>query len=90
MLMGLFMTALEQHVRKLDEHNIRLRIVGEREALSSVLQARIAEAENLTSANTGLTLVIAANYGGRWDIARAAQRLAAHRRVRHVEPSPGA
>ena len=77
MLMGLFMTALDQQVKKLHENNIRLRIIGDREALSTSLQVRITDAEAMTGANTGLNLVIAANYGGRWDLTQAARVLAA-------------
>ena len=64
-LMRLFMTALKQQVRKLHEHNIRLEVIGERRAFNDMLRERISSAEELTRANTGLRLVIAANYGGR-------------------------
>jgi undecaprenyl diphosphate synthase len=76
LLMGLFMTALDQQVRKLHEHNIRLRIIGDRSAFSRTLQERIEAAESLTATNTGLTLVIAANYGGRWDLTEAVRTIA--------------
>jgi undecaprenyl diphosphate synthase len=76
LLMGLFMTALEQQVRKLHEHNIRLRIIGDRSAFSRTLQERIEAAESLTGGNSGLNLVIAANYGGRWDMTQAARTIA--------------
>jgi undecaprenyl diphosphate synthase len=76
MLMGLFMTALDNQVRKLHENGIRLSIIGERRAFSTALQRKIAEAETLTRGNGGLHLVVAANYGGRWDLARAARRVA--------------
>jgi len=75
-LMGLFMSTLDSQVRKLHENNIRLSIIGERSAFSDALQQRIGEAERLTLGNTGLHLVVAANYGGRWDLARAARRVA--------------
>jgi len=86
LLMGLFMTALEQQVRKLHEHNIRLRVIGDRSAFSRTLQERIEAAETLTGSNTGLGLVIAANYGGRWDMAQAARTIA--ERVQNGELSP--
>lgn len=86
LLMGLFMTALEQQVRKLHEHNIRLRIIGDRSAFSTTLQQRIEAAEVLTGSNTGLNLVIAANYGGRWDMTEAARTIAA--RVQRGELTP--
>lgn len=77
LLMGLFMTALDQQVRKLHEHNIRLRIIGDRSAFSRTLQQRIEAAEALTGNNSGLNLVIAANYGGRWDVVQATRIIAA-------------
>ena len=63
-------------MRKLHNSNIRLRVIGDRARFSARLQKKIAEAEALTADNTGLILNVAANYGGRWDIAQAAQRLA--------------
>lgn len=86
LLMGLFMTALDQQVRKLHEHDIRLRIIGDRSAFSRTLQERIEAAESLTATNTGLTLVIAANYGGRWDLTEAARTIAS--RVQAGELTP--
>ncbi|MBW5799236.1 di-trans,poly-cis-decaprenylcistransferase [Halomonas elongata] len=74
-LMELFLMALKREVKKLHEHDIRLSVVGEREGFSSTIQKHIEAAESLTAGNTGLHLVIAANYGGRWDIAQAARRL---------------
>ncbi len=76
LLMGLFMTALQREVRRLHRNNVRLRVIGERTAFDAKLQKRIAEAEELTGNNSGLTLVVAANYGGRWDITQAVRRLA--------------
>lgn len=75
-LMELFMLALQREVSKLARHNIRLSIIGDRSRFSSVLQKLIARAEARTRDNTGLHLVVAANYGGRWDITQAARRLA--------------
>jgi undecaprenyl diphosphate synthase len=86
LLMGLFMTALDQQVRKLHEHDIRLRIIGDRSAFSRTLQERIDSAESLTATNAGLTLVIAANYGGRWDLTEAARTIAS--RVQAGELTP--
>jgi undecaprenyl diphosphate synthase len=76
MLMGLFMSALDQQVKKLHENDIRLRIIGDRSAFNPALQKRIRDAETLTRNNGGLVLVIAANYGGRWDIIEATRALA--------------
>jgi len=75
-LMRLFLLALQREVRKLHRNNIRLRIIGDRKKFSPVLQQYMQSAEVLTSGNTRMTLVIAANYGGHWDILQAARRLA--------------
>lgn len=75
-LMSLFITVLGSEVKKLHRNNIRLKVVGERRGFSEHLQRKIADAESLTANNTGVTLNIAANYGGRWDITQASRRLA--------------
>jgi undecaprenyl diphosphate synthase len=87
LLMKLFMTALEREVSKLHEHGVRLRIIGDRSAFPQELQRRIAEAEQLTADNHALNLVIAANYGGRWDIAEAARKLAEAARAGQLDPA---
>jgi undecaprenyl diphosphate synthase len=74
-LMQLFMLALEQEVAKLHSNNIRLRVIGDRSRFDSRLIDLIEQAEALTQHNSGLTLTIAANYGGRWDVMQAMQRL---------------
>lgn len=74
-LMGLFMEALSQEVSKLNQNNIRLIMIGDRSRFDAALCARIEAAEKLTGANTGLTLTIAANYGGRWDLLQAMNRM---------------
>lgn len=74
-LMGLFMEALKKEVAKLNKNNVRLRIIGNRQQFGEVLCAEIDAAEGLTESNTGLTLTIAANYGGRWDILQAVNAL---------------
>jgi undecaprenyl diphosphate synthase len=76
-LMQLFLDALDREVEELNRNGVRLRFVGDRQALSVKLQARMAASEELTSANSGLNLQIAVSYGGRWDIVQAARRLAA-------------
>lgn len=75
LLMSLFMMTLKSQASKLHKNNIRLVIIGDRTRSSSRLQSKIETVESLTSKNTGLTLVIAANYGGQWDIEQAAERL---------------
>lgn len=76
-LLHLFMSTLRGEVRRLNDSGVQLRVVGERGAFPEKLQARIAEVEAQTAGNRTLILQIAANYGGRWDIARASRRLAA-------------
>lgn len=75
-LMSLFMQALDREVKKLHKNNIRLLILGDKSKFSIQLQQKIARAEELTANNTALTVNIAANYGGCWDIVQAAQTLA--------------
>jgi len=70
-LMGLFMEALRREVGTLHKNNIRLILIGDRSRFDDALCAQIRDAEDLTAKNTGLTLTIAANYGGRWDILQA-------------------
>jgi undecaprenyl diphosphate synthase len=86
LLMELFMSALRGEARRLNENGVRLRIVGDRKAFPEKLQWRIAEAEEVTGDNDTMVLQIAANYGGRWDIARAARRLAAEVRDGRLAP----
>ena len=74
-LMGLFMDALKREVAKLHENNIKLLLIGDRSRFNAVLVAQIEASEQLTAGNTGLTLTIAANYGGRWDILQAANKM---------------
>jgi undecaprenyl diphosphate synthase len=74
-LMSLFMQALEQEVSKLHQNNIRLRMIGGRSRFDAALCRQIEQAEMLTQANTGLTLTIAANYGGRWDMMQAMNKM---------------
>ncbi len=74
-LMGLFMEALSKEVRSLHQHQIRLIMIGDRSRFDPLLVQAIHEAEQLTRHNTRLTLTIAANYGGRWDILQATQRM---------------
>jgi undecaprenyl diphosphate synthase len=76
LLMELFMNALQQEIDNLNEDRIRFRLIGDASALPGKLQEYIHNAERLTAANQGLALVIAANYGGRWDIAQTARVLA--------------
>ncbi len=75
LLMQLFVMALEQEVAKLHDSNIQLRIIGDLSHFEPKLQALIHQGVELTRSNTRLTLTVAANYGGRWDVLQATHRL---------------
>jgi undecaprenyl diphosphate synthase len=75
LLKQLFMLALDQEVVKLHRNGIRLRVVGDIAPFGEEIVERVAHAEELTAANPSLTLTIAANYGGRWDLLQAMQRM---------------
>ena len=79
LLMQLFVVALEQEVTKLHENEIRFRLIGDVSRFDARLQDLVRHAEQLTANNTKLTLTIAANYGGRWDILDATNRMLAER-----------
>ena len=74
-LMGLFMDALEREVSKLHHNNIKLVMIGDRSHFDVQLIEKINTSERLTANNTGLVLTIAANYGGRWDILQAVNKM---------------
>jgi len=75
-LMGLFVEALQREVDDLHRNNVRLEFVGARDQLQQGLIDKISAAEAQTKNNTGLRLIVAVAYGGRWDIVQATQRLA--------------
>lgn len=75
-LMDLFLYVLTKEVKRLHKNNIRFQVIGDLSRFSDKLQSNIKKSEQLTIDNTGLTLSIAANYGGRWDITNAAKQLA--------------
>jgi undecaprenyl diphosphate synthase len=75
MLMELFVSSLENEISRLHRANIRLKVIGDLSRLGPRLESLIAESEALTRDNTRLTLTIAANYGGRWDILQATNAL---------------
>ena len=70
-MMELFLLTLKNQAKRLHKNNIRLKIIGEKTKFSESLQSKMQEVEQLTSDNTGLLLIIAANYGGQWDIEQA-------------------
>jgi undecaprenyl diphosphate synthase len=85
-LMGLFMQALQEYTGELNQQQIRLRFIGDRNPFSAELRKRIEQTEAETAANRRMVLNIAANYGGRWDIASAARRLAERSRDGSLDP----
>jgi undecaprenyl diphosphate synthase len=76
-LMKLFLEALQREVDDLHRNNVRLTFIGAREQLQAGLIRKIAAAEEQTRNNSGLNLIVAVAYGGRWDIVTAARKLAA-------------
>jgi len=74
-LMGLFMHALKREVAKLHQNNIKLIMIGDRSRFDAELVAQIEASEQLTAKNTGLILTVAANYGGRWDVLQAVNKM---------------
>ena len=75
LLMRLFMTALEREVVKMHANSIRLKVVGDLSRFDAKLQAMIEEAQRKTEKNTRLTVTVCANYGGRWDILQAIEKM---------------
>lgn len=86
LLMKLFVRTLEKEVDALHRNAIRLRFIGDRSAFPRGLRELIEKAEARTRENKRMELIIAANYGGKWDIAGAAQALARKVRAGLLEP----
>lgn len=76
LLMQLFVTTLAREVNSLHRNGIRVRFIGEHADFAPGLREEMQRAEALTSANTGLILLIAVGYGGQWDIVQAVRSLA--------------
>jgi undecaprenyl diphosphate synthase len=79
LLMQLFQVALSNELDKLHRNGVRLKVVGDTERFDPAIRRLIEQGERLTAENRRLTLTIAANYGGRWDILQALSRLMAQR-----------
>jgi undecaprenyl diphosphate synthase len=75
LLMSLFVDTLQKEIDTLDKNGIRLKFIGDRTPFPAILQQKMQEGEDQTKNNQTLTLVIAANYGGHWDIAQAMQTI---------------
>ncbi len=86
LLMELFALVLKQQVKRLNNNNIRLRIIGDISQFSNSLQKQILEAQTVTENNTGLTINVAANYGGRWDITESVRQIANKVKVGLINP----
>jgi undecaprenyl diphosphate synthase len=76
-LMDLLARAVTSEVAELKQNGVRLHFVGDRQRLSATMQTAFSHAEDSTASNAGLVLNVCFNYGGRWDIAQAAQKVAA-------------
>jgi undecaprenyl diphosphate synthase len=86
LIMDLFVQTLKKEVASLNRNGVRVRFIGDRSAFSEKLRYLITEAEQETRDNSRLQLVIAANYGGQWDISQAVRKIAT--RVQAGEISP--
>jgi undecaprenyl diphosphate synthase len=76
LLMQLFQMALTSEVEKLHRNGVRLKVVGDTQRFDAAIRRAIEHGERLTADNQGLTLTIAANYGGRWDLVQAINKAA--------------
>lgn len=83
-LMGLFVQYLEKEMKDLAAAGVRLKVIGELAGFNPELQQRILAAEAVTANNQKLTLCVAANYGGRWDVVQAVSRWQADNQHRPI------
>src|ERR1041384_6872033 len=86
-LMGLLRRFIRNDLAELHQNDVRVRVIGERTDLDPDIRRLLEEAEELTRFNTGLTLVVAFNYGARQEIARAAARIAAKVKDGTLDPA---
>lgn len=86
-LMNLFLKALDREVDELHGHGVRMRFIGDLDAFGPALRERMQRAMHHTAGNDALDLSIAVNYGGRWDITRAARALAAEAAAGRLQPA---
>ena len=77
LLFKLFLTVLKNETKKLKDNNIKLDIIGDLSVFTPAIQNLAEKSQQQLQNNTGLNLVIAANYGGQWDITAAAKKIAA-------------
>jgi len=86
-LMELFLKALDKEVDELHGHGVRLRFIGDLDSFAEPLRLRMQAAMQHTASNSALNLNVAVNYGGRWDIAQAARRLAQAAAAGELDPA---
>ena len=75
-LMDIFLRALDREAKELDENEVKIRFIGDLTAFSPEIQQKMHKAMSQTAGNQRMTLNVAANYGGRWDIVNAARKTA--------------
>jgi undecaprenyl diphosphate synthase len=76
LLFKLFLTVLKNETKKLKDNNIKLKIIGDLSVFTPEIQRLANDAEKQLASNDGLNLIVAANYGGQWDIAESAKKIA--------------
>jgi undecaprenyl diphosphate synthase len=86
LLFKLFLTVLKSETKKLKDNNIKLKIIGDLSVFTPEIQSLAEDAQEQLQNNNGLNLVIAANYGGQWDIAEAAKKIAEKVSVGELKP----
>jgi len=86
-LMKLFLRMLDSEVDELHRRGVRMEFIGDRSGFPEAIRERMARAEAQTAGNRVLTLTIAAGYGGRWDITRAARQLAEEAAAGRLDPA---
>ena len=84
--MELFISALKNEVEELNKNNVVLKFIGDRYQFPEKLVNMVESSEKKTKLNTGLNLFVAANYGGRWDIVNACQKIADDFKQGKLEP----
>ena len=86
LLFQLFLTVLKSETKKLKDNNIKLKIIGDLSVFTPEIQSLAEDAQEQLQNNNGLNLIIAANYGGQWDIAEAAKKIAEKVSVDGLKP----
>ncbi|HLB57019.1 MAG TPA: polyprenyl diphosphate synthase [Coxiellaceae bacterium] len=86
-LIGLLADSIQKNMDEMHAQNIRMRIVGDHTVFGPTVREQIERAQSLTKNNTGLNLVVALHYSGRWDIVQAAQQFAQHAIQNNINPA---